>query len=178
MNTRKKIIYVHLILTAFFLPFLLLMPTTGALYIWGFQGDQTKQEVFRITEPVPEDAKAQEDFFRRHLEQQGFKADFEYIRSNKTDFTLRPTSRDHFVASRDGEELVVYQMKPTLLRRLIELHKGHGPTFMRTFQSIFGVFLVMITFTGLWLAVTVPAYRKPTLLAFAGGALVIAFAMI
>ena len=170
-------INIHLVLASFFLPYLLLMPLTGSLYIWGFTGDQQKTEVFRITDAVPEDKDAQETFFREQFAKNGARTDFEYIRSNKTDFTFRPTTRDHYMASREGEGLTVYEIKPTFLRGLIEMHKGHGPVYMRWLQSVFGVFLILVTLSGLWLSITVPAYRKATLIAFAGGLLVIAFGL-
>ena len=178
MNIRKKIIYIHLTLASFFLPFLLLMPVTGTLYIWDMKGEMGKEEIFRTNEKPPEDNDALADFFRQQISAKGFKADFETVRANKGDFTFRPSSRDHFSASTENGELVVYQLKPSFLKRLIELHKAHGPEFMRWVESAFGIFLVLITLSGLWLSLTIPAYRKATWIAFLAGSLLIAYALI
>lgn len=169
----------HLILAAVFMPLMLMMPFTGALYILGYQGDQTKTEVFRITEPVPEDEKEKEDFFRRQLAAKGIDARFEYVRSTKTDFILRPATRVHYVASKaEGNELIFYRMEPNVLKRMIELHKGHGPRMMRWFEVAFGLALILTTLSGLWLAWTVKPYRTITLTSFTVGVVLILFCLI
>lgn len=179
MISRKTWINVHLILAALFMPLMLMMPFTGALYLLGYQGDQTKTEVFRISEPVPEEEKATEDFFRRHLEAKGMNSDFEYIRSTKTDFIMRPTTRVHFMATKaDGNDLIVYKIEPNMLKRMIELHKGHGPRMMRWFETAFGLALILTTLSGLWLAWTVKPYRNITLVSFAVGVVLILVCMI
>lgn len=167
-------IYIHLVIAALFLPLLLLMPMTGSLYLWGFSGDQEKIEAFTITETAPEGKTEQEQFFRDQFKKQNINFDFEYIKSTKTDYIFRPATRNHYMATKTDAGLVFYEMKPTLLKRLVELHKGHGPLMMRWFESLFGICLVLVTLSGLWLAVTVPAYRKATIISFCVGMAVIA----
>ncbi len=179
MISRKILINIHLVLAALFMPLMLMMPFTGALYLLGYQGDQTKTEIFRINEPVPEDEAAQETFFRRHLEGKGMNSDFEYIRSTKTDFIMRPTTRTHFMAAKANDnELIVYKIEPNLLKRMIELHKGHGPRMMRWFETAFGLALILTTLSGLWLAWTVKPYRNTTLISFAVGVALILVCLI
>lgn len=178
MPTRKLMIYIHLVIAAVFLPLMLIMPLTGSLYIFGFTGDQEKVESFRVQAQVPEEAKEKEDFFRDLFRRQGIDFDFEYIRGTKTDFIFRPATRVHYVATKDGETLVVSKVTPTLLKRLIELHKGHGPTLMRWYEAFFGIALILVTLSGLWLAWTVKPYRKATLISFGIGVLVIALCLI
>lgn len=174
MPTRKLMIYVHLVIAAVFLPLMLIMPLTGVAYLLGFKGDQEKIEAFRVQAQVPEEMAAQEAFFRELFQQQGIDFDFEYIRGSKTDFIFRPATRVHYVAAKDGETLIVSKVTPTILKRLIELHKGHGPTLMRLYEIFFGIALVLVTLSGLWLAWTVKPYRKATLISFGVGVLVIA----
>lgn len=179
MISRKLIINIHLVLASLFMPLMLMMPLTGALYILGFQGDQTKTEVFRISEPVPSEEKEMETFFREQLSKNGIDHDFEYVRTTKTDFILRPTTRVHYIASlADDKQLVVSRIEPTLLKRMIELHKGHGPRAMRWFEVAFGMALILTTISGLWLAFTVKAYRIITLSAFSVGVAIILFCMV
>lgn len=172
-------INIHLILAALFMPLLLMMPFTGASYILGFQGDQTKTIAFQIQDAVPEETAAQEQFFREQFKKNNVDFDFEYIRATKTDFIFRPTTRTHYVASRaeDGS-LTVSKIEPTLMKRMTELHKGHGPVAMRWFEVALGVALILTTLSGLWLAWTVPAYRKTTLISFGIGVIVIAMCLI
>lgn len=178
MLSRKTVLQIHLIIASLFLPLLLLMPLTGSLYLWGFSGTQEKTEAFRFAGSIPTEPEAQERFFREQFKAQGLDFDFEYIRSNKNDFVFRPTSRVHYSASLENNEIIVSKIEPSLLKRLSELHKGHGPVMMRWFESLFGIALILTTLSGLWLAISVPAYRKASLISFAVGTLIIAVCLI
>ncbi len=179
MNSRKLMVYIHLSLAALFLPFLLMMPATGTLYLAGIQGSQKKTEAFRITEAPPAEDAAQDAFFREQFARQNIDYDFEYVRASGKDFTFRPTTRVHYVASRDDNGTLTFsKVEPTLLKRLIELHKGHGPMLMRWFEGAFGVSLVLVAFSGLWLAWTATPYRKVTLLSFGAGAAILALCLL
>ncbi|MBX3018158.1 MAG: hypothetical protein KF767_09740 [Bdellovibrionaceae bacterium] len=178
MPSRKLMIQIHLVIAALFLPLMLMMPLTGTLYIWGFKGSDEKVEAFRASGPVPEGKEEQEAFFRQKFKDAGVDYDFEYIRGRGSDYTFRPVTKLYYTASASGEEIVFTKVDPSLLLRMIELHKGHGPTLMRWYESIFGVSLILVTLSGLWLAFTVPTYRKTTLISFAIGAAVIAVCLI
>ncbi|MBL7543287.1 MAG: PepSY domain-containing protein [Bdellovibrionaceae bacterium] len=173
MNSRKLWINIHLVFAAIFMPLMLMMPITGSLYLLGYQGDQTKTEVFRIHETAPNDEMEREEFFRKHLAAQGIDPTFEYIRSTKTEFIMRPTTRVYYVANIESDKtLIISRVEPTMLKRLIELHKGHGPRAMRWFEAAFGLALIITTLSGLWLAWTVKPYRMITLSAFGAGLLI------
>lgn len=179
MNTRKLMINVHLVLAALFMPLLLMMPLTGALYILDFKGDQTKTDVFQISESVPAEEKMREVFFKEQFIKHGIDYDFEYIRASKTEFIFRPTTKVHYVASLGTDHIVtVSKVEPTLLKRMIELHKGHGPRAMRWFEAVFGLALILTTLSGLWLAWTVRPYRTLTIGSFMIGVIIIAICMI
>ncbi len=174
MKNRKFWIYTHLILAAFFMPYLLLMPTTGSLYLLGFPGTEVKTEAFRINGEVPAETEAQENYFREQFRQQGIDFNFEYIRGTSTNFVFRPTTRTYYTATKnESGEIVFTRVEPNLLKRLIELHKGHGPQAMRWLEIAFGMGLILITLSGLWLAWTVKPYRKAALLSFVGGSFLI-----
>ena len=175
--------YVHLSLASLFMPLLLLMPFTGVMYLLGYKGDQTKVEAFRIPEAViPTDEAAKEFFFREVFAKNGVEYSFSYVRVSGKEFTFRPTSRTHYIAnvldSADKPEIVFSKVEPNLLKRLIEIHKGHGPVAMKWFEVAFGLALILTTCSGLWLAWTVKPYRKATLISFGVGALVIALCLI
>ena len=172
-------INIHLILAGLYMPLMLMMPFTGAMYILGYQGSQTSTEAFKSREIVPEGEAEREAFFRELFKKQGIDFNFEYVRVSKNDFIFRPQSRDHYVAVRAADgELTFSKIEPTLLKRMIELHKGHGPVAMRWFEASFGLALILTTLSGLYLAWTAKAYRKPTLISFGIGAVVIVFCLI
>lgn len=183
MINRKVLTYVHLSLASLFMPLLLMMPFTGVMYILGFKGEQKVAEAFRIpAATIPADEAEREDFFRKVFAANAVDYSFSYIRAGGKEFTFRPTSRTHYVAavSDAGEkaEIVFSKVEPNLLKRLIEVHKGHGPVAMRWFEVAFGIALIFTTFSGLWLAWTVQPYRKATLVSFGLGALIIALCLI
>lgn len=180
MNSRKLMTYVHLCLASLFMPLMLLMPFTGAMYILGFQGDQTKTEAFRLPSvEVPDGEADRETFFREAFRNQGLDYDFAYVRGGKNEFTFRPTSRRHYIATvQDTGEIVFSKVEPNLMKRLIEIHKGHGPIAMRWFEVVFALALILTTCSGIWLAWTVKPYRKATILSFGIGALIIALCLI
>ena len=92
---------------------------------------------------------------------------------------FRSTTRTHFMAAKANDnELIVYKIEPNLLKRMIELHKGHGPRMMRWFETAFGLALILTTLSGLWLAWTVKPYRNTTLISFAVGVALILVCLI
>lgn len=176
---RNILIKIHLVLAALFMPLMLMMPLTGALYILGYQGDQTKTEAFKITDPVPEDKDQHEVFFREQFVKQSVDYKFEYIRSSKTEFTFRPTSKVYYIASvNEDKTLTVSKIDPNFLKRLIEIHKGHGPLLIKWFEVAFALGLICTVLSGIWLAWTVKAYRTITLISFGVGVSIIAICMI
>lgn len=178
MPSRKLMIQIHLVIAALFLPLMLLMPLTGTLYIWGVRGEDVKAEAFRARGTPPGEREAQEAFFREKFREAGVDYDFEYVRGRGRDFTFRPASKLHYTASLDGEEIVFTKVDPSLLTRLTELHKGHGPVLMRWYESIFGIALILVTLSGLWLALTVAVYRRTTLISFGIGAAIVLFCLL
>lgn len=147
------------------------MPLTGSLHLWKIPENQEKTEAFRIKALAPKEGT--EDFFREIFKQQNMDFEFESVRSSKNEFTFRPSSRVHYVAVQEGDELVFTKIDPAWNRRLMELHKGHGPILMRWLESAFGVALILVTLSGIWLSLTAKAYRKVTVISFLTGLAVI-----
>lgn len=171
---RQKIISVHLWLSSFFLPMLFLIPATGALMLLKTSGDTERVVAFEISDTLPDQAEEHEPFFREQFKKNNVDFDFEYIRYSGADFIFRPTSRIHYVAVKsETNSLSMYRVTPNLLKRLTEIHKGHGPAFIKWVEIAFGAALLLITISGLWLALTVPAYRRQTLIAFGVGTVLI-----
>lgn len=165
---RPLLIKIHLVLASLFMPFLLLMPLTGVCYLLGFKGSEIKTEVFRLTAAIPDQPEERKTFFQEQFRAQNLDYSFQEIKENATEIFFRPTSRVYYSVTK-GPELIFSKVEPDLLRRLIEIHKGHGPQLMRYFEMAFGLALILTTLSGLWLSLTVPAYRKITWVSFALG---------
>lgn len=177
MNNRKYFIYVHLALAAFFLPYMLLMPISGTWHLLKLPEDQTKTESFKIIGTVPSNSPEKEIFFREEFKKQNLDYSFEYLKDNGKDYTFRPTSREYYTATVDGNSIAFTKINPGFSRRLMEIHKGHGPGLIRTLEIGFGFALFLVTLSGLWLAFTVKKYRNITLGSFALGAIIMAWAL-
>ena len=166
---RRTMIVLHLGLATLFLPFMLVIPLSGGLYLLDIKGEQTKSEAFRIEQLPP--TEKPEDFFRQQFKERGIDFDFEYIRASKDDFIFRPSTRVHYMASKAGDAVVVYKLEPDFVKRMIEIHKGHGPLIIRWLQVAFALALILVTLSGVYLAYIVPSYRKIMGLCFGVGVL-------
>jgi hypothetical protein len=172
---RATVVKVHLALASLFLPFLLLIPLSGGLYLLGQKGEQVKTEAFRIESPLP--LENTDDFFRQQFKEQGLDFDFEYIRVSGSDFTFRPSSRLHYMASKSENGTTVYKLEPDVIRRLMEIHKGHGPVLIKWLQTGFALAIILVTLSGVYLAINIPAYAKTMGICFGVGLLLIVAAL-
>lgn len=157
---RIALINFHLALGALFLPFLFIMPITGGLHLLGVDGEVTKTPAFTIVGSAPEDQKAQEDFFREQFKSNGVDYSFEYLRSSGKDFLFRPTTRVYYTATKTETGYEITKVSPDLFKRLFELHKGHGPKWMKIVEGAFAVALMLVAISGCYLAISVPRYRR------------------
>ena len=178
MLDRQKIISIHVLLSSFFLPFLFLMPLSGGLALLKETGEVEKTPAFTINEPLPTETAQMEAFFRDQFQKNELPFEFEYIRVNGNDLTFRPSSRIHYVATRSEGITTVFRADPSLLRRIMEVHKGHGPKFVKWIEIAFGLALLLVTVSGLTLALSVKTYRKLVAIAFITGGLVIFGALV
>lgn len=175
---RITIVKIHLCLAFVFLPFMFLMPLSGGLHLLGLDADAVKTPAFEITEQIPEGPAEQEAFFRAVFKKQGIDFDWEMIRSNGKDFTFRPTSRDHYQASKTETGAKFTFVEVPLTKRILEIHMGHGPKMMKWLEIAFAFGLILAALTGVYLSTTVAVYRKLMLASLGVGILLIVAAML
>lgn len=157
---RNQLVKIHLYLSSFFLPFLFLFSVTGGLYLLGFKGTETKTEVFR-TEGTLLSTK---ESVNSYLEKANIKFKYEYLKSNKNSHILRPSNRTHYLVEQFENEVVINKLEPSGQKLFMEMHKGHGPSFFKTFSIIWALGLILITLTGILIGWKVKSYRKPMLI--------------
>lgn len=177
-KSRSWMVQIHLIIASLFLPLMLVMPLSGALYLMDQKGDQEKTEAFVVEGAVPKDTAEQEAFFREQFRKQNIDFDFEYIRTTETDFIFRPTSRVYFMAAPSNGVLTMYKVNPTWIKRMMEVHKGHGPKLIRWLEMAFGMAMILVALSGIWIAVVTPIYRRPMIVSFILGAVMLALGFI
>ena len=151
----------HLYVTAFVAPMFLLVAISGGLYLVGVKGETTKT-------PVDLPADAMLDFASDDLKgdvsallaAQGIDHRFDYVRGGATSLVTRPTSRVNYEIKLDDQKLVANRVQPDLQKRMIELHKGHGPVLFKTYQQLVAVSLFLIVLSGLWMGLNSKMHRQ------------------
>ena len=170
---RSFWIKAHLFAAAFFAPVLVIIATSGGLYLLGIKGS-----VEEITIPAP--AGASLDLNSQSLEQDvsrlladaGVTHNFEYLRAGGNTLTTRPTSRTYYVIEATADGVGISRNVPSLQKRMIELHKGHGPVLFKEFQKIMAAALLFVLLSGAWLGLSSKGLRNKTVTTMGGGLLV------
>ena len=167
---RKTLIEIHLYLALFFMPFLLMMPITGISYLLGQKGASEQSVVFTVNEAVPKDTR--NNWIRTQFEQNNIDFTWEEIKESGDSLILRPSSKQHYVLKMSDGQTQFINVKPNFMLKMIELHKGHGPSWFKILEEAFGVGLLLVSFSGLWLAFGMKAYRKKIVISFALGMII------
>jgi hypothetical protein len=59
------------------------------------------------------------------------------------------------------------------LRRLFEMHKGHGALWTKTLEAGFALALLIVSLSGCWLAYSSRVYRRTLLVSFGVGLVIV-----
>lgn len=170
---RKLLITLHLYLSAFFAPAVLLVAISGGLYLVGIKGSVEEQAIYDSDITLDSASESLKSDVSALLAEAGVTSySFEYVKVKDSTLYTRPTSSEHYIIRQGAEGLRVFHARPSLQSRLVELHKGHGPTAFKTFQQVFAAGLVAIILSGLWLGLSATRLRRPTALALGAGGLV------
>ena len=158
---RQNWINLHLWVAAFFTPILLIIAISGGLYLVGIKGTTVEIPISLPAEAAldPKSATLKADVDAL-LQGAGIEHSFEYIKKSGSTLTTRPTSRTYYVFSVGEDGVQANRHVPDLQKRLIELHKGHGPLAFKWLQRITAVGLVFAMLAGLWLAYSEAGLRR------------------
>jgi hypothetical protein len=170
---RKILIKAHLIAAAFFTPALIIIAISGGLYLLGIKGTITATPV-NVPAGTPFNIKAQslDDEVRNLLQQLNINHEFEYVKVSGNLLYTRPTSKTHYEINSSANGLQVQRNEPSLQKRLIELHKGHGPLLFKDFQKVMALALLFILVTGTWLGLAAMGLRTTTGISVSSGLVV------
>ena len=171
---RALLIKLHLYCSAFFAAAIILVAVSGGLYLIGIKGtiEQTPVGTLTTGQNLSQDpSKANVQAALASLGVSDF--EFEYVKQKSSQLITRPTTRPFYTLDISGDEAVVQLNEPSLQKRMIELHMGHGPTAYKTYQQVFAAGMLFIILTGLWLGLSSARLRFST--AVISGAGVILF---
>ena len=167
---RKLFITIHMYLSAFFAPAVLLVAISGGLYLLGIKGQVEQETIYSSDTTIDVASSSLDADVTALLAKAGAGSySYEYVKVNGSKLYTRPTSSDHYIIQTSKEGVDVIYARPSLQSRMIELHKGHGPSAFKTFQKIFALGLIFIMLSGLWLGISAARLRKSTLLTAAAG---------
>ncbi len=171
---RTLLIKLHLYCSAFFAAAIVLVAVSGGLYLIGIKGsiEQTPVGTLAMGQQLLQDpSEANVQAALASLGVADF--EFEYVKQKGSQLITRPTTRPFYTLDISGDGAVVQLNEPSLQKRMIELHMGHGPTAYKAYQQVFAAGMLFIIFTGLWLGVSSTRLRYST--AMISGAGVILF---
>ncbi|MFT4519332.1 MAG: hypothetical protein ACI9JM_001728 [Halioglobus sp.] len=167
---RKLLVTIHMYLAAFFAPAVLLVAISGGLYLAGFKGSVDEEFVYSSNAIIDSKSSSLQTDVAELLVDAGVKSyNFEYVKVSGENLYTRPTSSDHYVIKPNDSGVEVIHARPSLQSRMIELHKGHGPSAFKTFQTAFALGLIFIIFSGLWLGFSAAKLRRSMALTATAG---------
>ena len=161
--TRTLLIKLHLYLSAFFSAAIILVAVSGGLYLIGIKGsiEQTTLGTVSSGQQLLQDPS--EVAVQAALTSLGVADfEFEYVKQKGSQLITRPTTRPFYTLDISGEEALVEYNEPSLQKRMIELHMGHGPTAYKTYQQVFAAGMLFIILSGLWLGLSSARLRLST----------------
>ena len=170
--TRTLLIKLHLYLSAFFSAAIILVAVSGGLYLIGVKGsiEQTPVgNVYTGQQLLQDPSEANVRASLASLNVSDF--EFEYVKQKGSQLITRPTTRAYYTLDISGDEAVVQYNEPSLQKRMIELHMGHGPTAYKTYQQVFAAGMVFIILSGLWLGLSSARLRLSTAVISGSGVL-------
>ena len=174
---RAFFIKIHLYLSAFFSVAVILVATSGGLYLLGQKGSLETTRVAVLPDAASIVAEPSKESVLAVLAQAGVSNfDFDYVKDRGRILQTRPTSRPYYQLTVSGNAVEVDYMVPSLQKKMMELHMGHGPSVYRVYQQIFAAGMLFIIVSGLWLGLSSPRLRKPTALAAGSGLVLFAVA--
>ena len=169
---RALLIKLHLYCSAFFAAAIVLVAVSGGLYLIGIKGtiEQTPVGTLATGQQLlldPSEAKVQAVLASLGVSD----FEFEYVKQKGSQLITRPTTRAYYTLDISGDEAVVQYNEPSLQKRMIELHMGHGPTAYKTYQQVFAAGMVFIILSGLWLGLSSARLRLSTAVISGSGVL-------
>ncbi|MFL2503105.1 MAG: hypothetical protein ACJ0Q1_09365 [Luminiphilus sp.] len=169
---RILLIKLHLYFSAFFSAAIVLVALSGGLYLIGIKGSVDQQLVGTVDMGEALLADPSHARVAAALSAAGVTDfEFDYVNVKGTQLVTRPTSRPFYSLTIDDDQVTVRYSTPTLQKRMIELHMGHGPSAYKTYQQFFAAGMLFVILSGLWLGLSSDRLRRTTLITAGSGLL-------
>jgi hypothetical protein len=161
--TRALLIKLHLYLSAFFSAAIILVAVSGGLYLIGIKGSVEQTPVGTLSAGQQLLANPSQSAVESALAEAGVSGfRFDYVKQKGAQLITRPTTRAFYTLDVAGDDIIVRYNEPSLQKRMIELHMGHGPSAYKVYQQIFAAGMLFIILSGLWLGLSSDRLRRAT----------------
>jgi hypothetical protein len=161
--TRALLIKLHLYLSAFFSAAIILVAVSGGLYLIGIKGSVEQTPVGTLSAGQQLLANPSQSAVESALAEAGVSDfRFDYVKQKGAQLITRPTTRAFYTLDVAGDDIIVRYNEPSLQKRMIELHMGHGPSAYKVYQQIFAAGMLFIILSGLWLGLSSDRLRRAT----------------
>lgn len=155
---KSILVKIHLSLSALFAPFLLLIAFTGTSYLLSYKGSV---ETKLVTEIQTQNITA--EIIKNTLSSIDPSYTFEYTKGSSDKMITRPTTRVSYEFIKKDTGYEVYKVSPNFLKRIVEVHKGHGPSLLKWLQKILGICLILILITGVMISFKSKKHKRMSL---------------
>ena len=172
---RAVLIKLHLYLSAFFSAAIVLVAVSGGLYLLGIKGSVDQTEVGSLDSGAALLADPSHAAVEAALATVGVTGfEFDYVKTKGTQLITRPTTRPFYTLDIKAKQVTIHYNAPSLQKRMIELHMGHGPAAYKIYQQFFAAGMLFVMLSGLWLGLSSDRLRKTTLITSSSGLLLFA----
>jgi len=161
---RKLLITLHLLFAGLMAPAFILLAVTGGAYLLGQNGEETKVAIQLPAGTVIDlQSPTAEEDIRKLLASAKIDHDFEYLKNRGTTAQTRPTSRPYINFKQKDGQWMAEKVTPNFMKAAIEIHKGHGPTLLKTYHKIVALMLIGVVLGGIFVGLLAKAYRRKTI---------------
>ncbi|TNF30078.1 MAG: hypothetical protein EP319_06145 [Deltaproteobacteria bacterium] len=166
---RMTLIKLHLYFSGIALVFLSLMTFSGSMHL--LLGDETEvvNEVKTIAVEEGIDKEALSKLFEAELARIDSDYKFGYLKGSATSLVSRPTNRAYYTIKVSNGSAKIEKHEPSLRKRLMEFHMGHGARASRGAMGVLGLVVLAATLTGLWLGWSSKQLRMMTIATLTSG---------
>lgn len=175
MISRYRIIQIHMLLAASLLPFAIIYFLAGALYSLDIKGTIQKQ-VFsmKFEQPLAPnldqlEALVTKELLKRKLSIPNGEAT---LKKKKGLYKFRWNSLEYvatLVISRDAHSASLTFRTRSLLTRMMRIHRAEAGPIFKTVSIILVVGLIFIFGSGIYMAQSIPKFRRPMAIAIFSG---------
>ena len=166
--SRALLFKIHFYLSGFLAPFILLMALTGTLYLFGHKGETVESLVNEGISFNSSESKTEQ--ISNIIKEHDSSYKFETLKDRGSSIQTRPTTRTFYnFKKEENGSYTLYKVSPDIHYRIIEVHKGHGPSLLKYFQKLLGISLMIIVLSGFWMSLKIKKRKKEFLLLSGAG---------